>query len=82
MLHFLQQILLNFNTSHVNVNHIWHFVVQRSSDDFNTSHVNVNHLYRRMLSEKINISIHLMLMLIKKRHGHNPPLEAFQYISC
>ena len=36
--------MINFNTSHVNVNHIGKEAVNLASDYFNTSHVNVNHI--------------------------------------
>ena len=56
----------HFNTSHVNVNlgsFSLPYVLQRN---FNTSHVNVNLQVAHIKRVLVRISIHLMLMLIKK----------------
>ena len=56
--------LLNFNTSHVNVNQAALQVVRVINCYFNTSHVNVNLYGKYIQGGNTAISIHLMLMLI------------------
>ena len=55
----------NFNTSHVNVNRSTHRKVKEHYNYFNTSHVNVNQHCTLICLSVIEISIHLMLMLIR-----------------
>ena len=54
----------DFNTSHVNVNHLIKIFNNLTKKHFNTSHVNVNLLEIHGQNLTIAISIHLMLMLI------------------
>ena len=60
----LSLVLLNFNTSHVNVNLLLKTLLNCILLYFNTSHVNVNLQSRSPLCNSHCISIHLMLMLI------------------
>ena len=73
---------LNFNTSHVNVNHKALETVKAIRRYFNTSHVNVNLTERVMYTLLILISIHLMLMLIIAEKEASRFISIFQYISC
>ena len=57
----------NFNTSHVNVNPGNIFPAIPKKPHFNTSHVNVNLFSFRKHRAHLWISIHLMLMLIRKK---------------
>ena len=54
----------DFNTSHVNVNHTSVGIRFCVINNFNTSHVNVNLFVTGTRTSPIDISIHLMLMLI------------------
>ena len=61
---FVVRFHINFNTSHVNVNHMGKESLSLASDYFNTSHVNVNPFCSVLFISINSISIHLMLMLI------------------
>ena len=49
---------------------------------FNTSHVTVYQQSHTITPHGIQISIHLMLLFIRKRISKNTEQEEFQYISC
>ena len=72
----------HFNTSHVNVNRQTFPCLFRSRLHFNTSHVNVNLIQLSLLPSLIEISIHLMLMLIWIMPSDRVQIIIFQYISC
>ena len=74
--------VINFNTSHVNVNLDAQGKKAQRLLNFNTSHVNVN-LYQFIAFFLVSlISIHLMLMLIMIERGYDSIDIIFQYISC
>ena len=72
----------HFNTSHVNVNPDNQTCIHQLYQYFNTSHVNVNPVSIIVFSLTFDISIHLMLMLIKAGLYLRPLFALFQYISC
>ena len=67
----------NFNTSHVNVNHLMLQSSQLNFINFNTSHVNVNQIICCIFSIITFISIHLMLMLITATYSINKVVVHF-----